>query len=185
VPTLQVLPLAHFVLQTPPQSTSPSFWFLITSLQVAFRHLRGGGEHERLMQSLPVLQLLSVAQRGQLVFPPQSVSLSPWFLTTSLQVAAWQTSAVHTRLAQSLFTAQAASVAQPGQPPPQSMSVSVPFMTPSLQPAFAHKLPLHTFVVQSVPRLHALPTAHLLGQLPPQSTSVSLPFLTRSVQVGV
>jgi hypothetical protein len=77
VPTLQVAPLGHLVLHTPPQSTAPSFWFLMVSLQVAFRHLRGGGEHERLTQSLPVLQLLSVAQRGQLVLPPQSVSLSP------------------------------------------------------------------------------------------------------------
>jgi hypothetical protein len=92
---------------------------------------------------------------------------------------------VHTRLAQSLFTAQAASVGHPGQPPPQSMSVSVPFLKPSVQPAFAHTLPLQNVVVQSLPRLHALPTAHLVVQLPPQSTSVSLPFLTRSVQVGV
>jgi hypothetical protein len=43
--------------------------------------------------------------------------------------------------------------------------------------------PVQVPLRQSVPRLQALPSAHL-PQLPPQSTSVSLPFRVPSLQVA-
>src|SRR5205807_8964902 len=80
-----------------------------------------------LEQSLANMQTLLVAQRVQAVVPPQSTSLSPWFLTVSEQVAALQVSGgpVHTRLWQSAEMAHVLFVPQAPHPPPQSSSVSV------------------------------------------------------------
>ena len=72
----------------PPQSASLSPPFLTVSLQLAAWQSLGEPEQTRLVQSVGTLQLLPVAQRLQLVAPPQSVSLSPPFFATSLQVGA-------------------------------------------------------------------------------------------------
>jgi hypothetical protein len=42
--------------------------------------------HTPVVQSEASVQVRPGPQRGQLVNPPQSMSLSPWFLTTSSQV---------------------------------------------------------------------------------------------------
>jgi len=53
------------------------------------------------MHPLPTAHFFAGAQ-----MPPQSVSVSFWFFTVSLQVAATQALPVHTRLTQSLPAAQ-------------------------------------------------------------------------------
>jgi hypothetical protein len=117
--------------------------------------------------------------------PPQSVSVSPSFLTPSWHVGvAHVPPALQKPLAQSAPTEQCLPSAHGAHAPPQSMSVSVPFMTPSTQLAATQIPAAHTPLAQSRSRRHALPFAHP-GQLdPPQSTSVSVPFRAPSVHVG-
>jgi hypothetical protein len=87
-----------------------------------------------LAQSPPTLQRLP-AGHG-LHDPPQSVSVSPPFLTESAHVAFWQTLAAHTRLLQSFGPRQLAPPVQALHAvPPQSMSLSLPFSTKSEQVA--------------------------------------------------
>jgi len=59
------------------------------------------------------------------------MSLSPSFLTPSLQLAAMQNPCAQIRLAQSDSTAHGCPDAQGGHVPPQSVPVSVPFRMPS------------------------------------------------------
>jgi hypothetical protein len=54
--------------------------------------------HTLLWQSVVSVHVLPVAHREQAVAPPQSVSLSPPFLTVSLHAAAWQMLPVQTPL---------------------------------------------------------------------------------------
>jgi hypothetical protein len=90
--------------------------------------------HTPLWQSVAPVQTLPATHLGQLA-PPQSVSVSVPFLTTSVQVAGWHTSPVHTPLWQSLATAHVLPATHLlHEAPPQSMSVSVPFLTRSEQP---------------------------------------------------
>ena len=84
------------------------------------------------MQSSAREHILPAAQPAHEV-PPQSTSLSSWFLTLSLQVGAWQAPPLHTRLLQSLPTPQRLPVPQAAHtPPPQSTSLSLPSWTPSI-----------------------------------------------------
>jgi len=81
------------------------------------------------MHPLPTTHFLVGAQ-----IPPQSTSVSFWFLVLSLQVAAWQMLVVHTLLVQSVPAEQPLPVPHPlHMLPPQSVSVSTPFFTVSLQ----------------------------------------------------
>src|SRR6185503_12568885 len=66
--------------------------------------------------------------------PPQSVSVSVWFLTPSAQVGLWQMPAVQTPLWQSVDDVQPRPAAQRLQlGPPQSTALSLPFLTESVQ----------------------------------------------------
>ena len=142
-----------------------------------------------LVQSLPVVQPLFVAHLGQVVAPPQSMSLSPPFFTVSVQVAALQVPEVQTLLTQSLASMQVLFVAHLGQvvDPPQSASLSPWFLTVSVQVGALHVSggPVQTRLWQSVATAHVLVAGHAPHVPPPQSTSVSLPFLALSVQPGV
>jgi hypothetical protein len=84
-PTLQTLPLAHFVLQLPPQSTSVSVPFLTRSLQAGIWHTLL--VHTPLWQSALTEQPFVSAHLAVQV-PPQSTSVSAPFFTPSLQAAA-------------------------------------------------------------------------------------------------
>jgi hypothetical protein len=140
--------------------------------------------HTLLEQSLPALQVLPVPQRTQLELPPQSVSLSPSFLTLSLQAGAMHSPPVHTPLWQSEAPPHTLpSPHLPQVPPPQSTSVSAPFFLASVQLGAWQSPPVHTRLRQSVPAEQALPVAQP-PQVPPQSVSVSDPFFVRSMHVG-
>src|SRR5260370_30746441 len=68
--------------------------------------------------------------------PPQSLSVSPPFLTPSVQLggrAAGLQVTSQMPLWQSPFTRQPSPSGHWGQPPPQSLSVSLPFLMPSVQ----------------------------------------------------
>lgn len=188
VPAPQVLPPAQRAqLVEPPQSMAVSLPFLTPSLQDT--SAQSSPVQTPLTQSLPAVQSLPTAHLFvPAQAPPQSTSVSVWFLTPSLQVAARQVPAVQTPLEQSPFVAQILVSAQslPGtQPPPQSVSVSVPFLTESLQVG-ALQVVAQTPLVQSVAALQVTPSAHLRAgaQIPPQSTPVSVWFLALSVQVA-
>jgi hypothetical protein len=89
-------------------------------------------EHTPDAQSAATVHLPPLAQVEQ-VPPPQSTSVSVWFLTLSVQVAFWQTPPVQTPEEQSLPTEQALVSAQVcWHDPPQSTSASLPFFTPSV-----------------------------------------------------
>lgn len=90
------LPSVHLP-QVPPQSTSVSTPFCTLSEHDAVWHLSGDPEHTRLTQSLATTQVLVAAQVGHTP-PPQSMSVSLPFLTTSEQLGSWQMLAMHTPL---------------------------------------------------------------------------------------
>jgi hypothetical protein len=118
--------------------------------------------------------------------PPQSTSVSFWFLTLSAHVGVWQTLVVHTLLVQSPPAEHAFPLPQPPHiEPPQSTSVSVPFFTTSLQVGVWQMPPVHTPLVQSPATEQCRPLSHFFAgaQLPPQSVSVSVPFFTMSLQL--
>jgi hypothetical protein len=117
--------------QSEPQSTSVSVWFRTPSEQVAVR--QSPPVHTPLLQSPPARHVRFVSQRGQVwLAPPQSMSVSSPFLTTSEQVGIWQREPAQTPLLQSIAVPQALPAAQVApQTPPQSMSDSVRFSTPS------------------------------------------------------
>ena len=139
-------------------------------------------EQTRLVQSVAVLQDWPTVQ-GEQVEPPQSMSVSSWFWTASVQVGAAQMLAVQTPLAQSVASAQAPPSAQGSQEPPQSTSVSSWFSTPSEQLGAWQTLPTHTPLRQSAPVVQPPPAAQPV-QVPPQSTPVSVPFCVLSLQVA-
>jgi hypothetical protein len=94
-PTPQVLPLAHFVEQPPPQSTSVSVPFFTLSVQ--------SGAWHTLLVHTPDWQSAAtthafVAAHFVEQLPPQSTSVSVPFFTPSVQSGAWQTLLVHTPL---------------------------------------------------------------------------------------
>jgi hypothetical protein len=105
---------------------------------------------------------------------PQSTPASPPFFVLSLQLAAEQTFALQTALAQSLAWLHIAPALHPsGHPPPQSTPVSSPSRAPSEHEAthvlaFASQL----IVTQSPSPPQRAPMAHG-PQGPPQSTSLS------------
>jgi hypothetical protein len=126
------------------------------------------------------LQLLPLAHGEQL--PPQSTSLSLPSFTPSVQLAALQTLAEQSALAQSLIAAHALPTAHFGQDgPPQSTSVSPAFFTPSVQVA-AQVFARHSAPLQSASFEQPSPVAHT-GHGPPQSTSVSPSFWMPSAHV--
>ena len=137
-------------------------------------------------QSLPAVHALLMSHLGQVVDPPQSVSLSPPFFTTSVQVAALQVPDVQTALVQSLANMQVLFVAHLGQvvDPPQSVSLSPRFLTVSMHVGALHVSggPVQTRLWQSVETAHVLFAMQAPHAPPPQSTSVSVPFFTRSAQ---
>jgi hypothetical protein len=112
------------------------------------------------------------------------MSVSLPFLTTSVQLTAWQV-VLHTALVQSVPPVQ--SLPSPHLPhvPPQSMSLSLPLRAPSVQPGVTQTLPVQTPLWQSVAPAQAPPDGHFGHAVPPQSTSVSPPFFTASEQLGV
>src|SRR5260221_14223490 len=131
------------------------------------------------MQAWPFAHFLAGAQ----ILPPQSASVSVWFLAPSAQVAARQMLVVHTLLAQSVPVVHALLSAQAvHMGPRQSVSVSAAFFTRSVQVGVRQMLPTHTPLEQSAPAMHALPSMHFLAgaQMPPQSLSVSVWFFTPS-----
>jgi hypothetical protein len=86
------------------------------------------------MHALPSAHFLLCATQ---MAPPQSTSVSPWFFTVSEQVAVAHASGApeHTRLWQSVVTAQVLPAPQaPQSGPPQSTSVSLPSLITSAQP---------------------------------------------------
>src|SRR5262249_55163952 len=89
--------------QTPPQSTSVSFWFCVRSVQDAV--WQSPPAHTPELQSETFAQALPAEQVGQAV-PPQSTPVSVPFFVASLQSAARQLRSRHTLLAQSLSTSQ-------------------------------------------------------------------------------
>src|SRR5882724_7318678 len=104
--------------------------------------------------------------------PPQSTSVSVWFLALSEHVGAWHTLVVQTLLVQSVPVAHARPFAQPAHMfPPQSVSVSAAFFTVSLQVGARQVPPVQTPLVQSADTMHALPSTHFFvgAQTPPQS----------------
>jgi hypothetical protein len=193
LPTIQLWLVAHLakgaaVAHPPPQSLSVSVPFFTPSVQAGPWHVHGGVGQRLFTPQMPVLQSpphmqdRDTSHRAQgpspamqlAVPPPQSISDSSPFLTTSTQVAGWHVEpgpgfAAHTPLWQSAFTTHVFTSAQRGHEasvPPQSMSVSLPFLAPSggTQVAALHTPPVHTPLRQSTGSMHAWPSAH-----PPQS----------------
>jgi hypothetical protein len=83
--------------QSDPQSTSVSVWLRVLSLQVAVR--QRPPVQTPLLQSIPAWHVRLVSQRGQVwLAPPQSMSVSSPFFTTSEQVGIWQREPAHTPL---------------------------------------------------------------------------------------
>jgi hypothetical protein len=183
-PVLHACPVVHFVEQEPPQSVSVSLPFFTPSphaapWQTLPVHLPLAG---RTQSALPLQPLPTPHLPGQ--EPPQSVSVSLPFFARSVQLAVWQTPAVHTALAQSPLPPQSLPAAHfVEQEPPQSASLSEPFLTPSVQAAPWHDPLVHLPLAgsaQSPFEEQPLPTVHWVAHEPPQSRSVSEPFLTPS-----
>jgi hypothetical protein len=177
--------VAQVAPQLPPQSSSVSFWFFVSSLQVGAAQLPS--LQTPLVQSLPVLHGESSGQPAHSP-PPQSTKSSAPFFNSSKQVivvhwcvSGWQASPV----SQSLSAAQILVAAQRAQlAPPQSMSVSSWLSTPSSQVGAAHASASQRREVQSDGPLHAVPSAQRSVQPPPQSTPASLPLRRLSLQVA-
>src|SRR5689334_17689477 len=103
------------------------------------------------MQSPGTPQVLKSVQRGQVVEPPQSTSVSPWFFTPSVHDGAAHRPEVQTPLSQSLPTLQIwFSVQRLQSAPPQSTSDSLPFRTVSVQLAATQTFALQMWLAQSV-----------------------------------
>src|SRR5690349_21829911 len=107
VSLLQPLPVSQRV-HEPPQSTSDSLPSFAPLAHIVGAHAKHG--------------------------PPQSIPVSPWFCTSSMQLGCAQrpkphASPSHTRLVQSFAVAQPFPSAHGGQWPPQSTSVSSPFLS--------------------------------------------------------
>ena len=137
--------------------------------------------HMPVAQSVGAAQTLKSGQRAQVVAPPQSMSVSPWFWMPSLQLAAaHRLPAPQTPVMQSLPVRQATPTAHfAHSAPPQSMSDSVPLMVMSVQFAATHALLAQIRLAQSVSALQRRPLAQAVHTVPPQSTSVSSPFNSR------
>jgi hypothetical protein len=185
---VQVLLVAHFATQPPPQSLSDSEPFLTPSKHVGVWHTPPPAGHTSLVQSVPTAQATPLSHREQAVVPPQSTALSPPFFTPSVQEAGWHTLLLQTALWQSPpFTQLLPGTQAPQVPPPQSTSVSVPFCTPSRHVGFLQVFvgaPVQTLLTQSPATLQILPPAQAGHVPPPQSLSVSAPFWTLSVHVA-
>src|SRR5262245_2571878 len=107
---------------------------------------------------------------GAQIGPPQSVSVSPLFVSLSLQLS-WQVPA-QAWPTQSLLVAQALPGPQAGHSlPPQSLSVSAPFLEPSPHDTGAHRyIPVsQTPLEQSVPERHSTQAPRSLHLAPPPS----------------
>jgi hypothetical protein len=103
-----------------------------------------------------------------------------------VQAAPAQLPLLHTRLKQSVATAQADPVPQPGQLPPQSTPVSSPFRVLSVHvgAGVMQTWPTQTRPAQSVFTPQRSPSKHGPQLLPPQSMSDSVPLRTPSSQPG-
>src|SRR6187402_909911 len=129
-------------LQTPPQSTSVSFWLRVSSEQDAARQTFWA--QTPLAQSASVPQSCSSAQGGQSA-PPQSVAvswLSVLWLTQSwiVQMPPAQTpDSQSASVAQVAFNGHGVSHASP-----QSVSASLPFFRPSLHEGASQVLAVQT-----------------------------------------
>jgi hypothetical protein len=83
------LPAAHFAQEAPPQSMSLSAPFLTRSVQFGAWQRAGVPLHTPLWQSAATAQSLPLMHLEHTT-PPQSMSVSSWFLTTSVQLGSWQ-----------------------------------------------------------------------------------------------
>jgi hypothetical protein len=137
-----------------------------------------------LWQSDGIEQAAVGAQAGQLS-PPQSTSVSPPFITPSVQLGVAHVVPRQTPLAQSVFTRQASPDGHGAHEPPQSVAVSRPFLMPSAQLPDVHCPVTQKFEAQSPFCEQAFPLSHGEQSPPPQSRSVSLPFWTKSLHVGI
>ena len=126
---VQALVSGHFVGQVPPQSMSDSEPFCILSVQEGVAHRAVEPLHHWFRQSSLIVQADPSAQGlvARQAGPPQSVAVSPWFCTVSVQVGAAHLFAEQTPLRQS----RAAFVQPPpvshllqGEVPPQSVPLS-------------------------------------------------------------
>ena len=144
VPVAQDRPVAHFVGQDPPQSTSVSVPFLKPSLQVGLAQRWVTGLQKPEVQSAAAAQPWPTAQVfpwARHVAPPQSTAVSAPFLSPSVQLGVAQRCVVGLQNpeAQSCGTPQPTPSAQVRAgtrarhvAPPQSTPVSEPFFTPSV-----------------------------------------------------
>jgi hypothetical protein len=131
----------HPLQPPPPQSTAFSLPFFTPSLHEGGRQRLVVPLQTPLAQSVPALQVWSVAQREHEKGPPQSTSVSWPFLTRSLQLGARQRLPMHDELSQSVLPPHRLPAAHGGQtPPPQSASDSPPLRSPSLHVGAAQTL---------------------------------------------
>jgi hypothetical protein len=161
VPSEHTLPFAHAPHVVPPQSTSVSFWFFTTSMQVGVWQMPP--VQTPLAQSPATEQLLPFAHfLAGAHAPPQSMSVSLPFFTTSLQFAAAHALPVQTPLTQSVPPAHPRPVPHRAQvvAPPQSVPVSLPFLIMSLQLDAWHAFIVQTVLAQSLGAVQALLVAH-------------------------
>jgi hypothetical protein len=86
--------------------------------------------HTSLWQSMPVPHAVPAGHLGHPL--PQSVPVSLWFFTPSVQVGTWHVPE-QTLLWQSAAAPHVDPAGQSAQVPPQSRSLSSPFLVPSLQ----------------------------------------------------
>ena len=137
--------------------------------------------HVSVWQSVASLHALKSGQRGQVVAPPQSTSVSPWFRTPSVQVGGGaQCPRCRPRCCSRCPSGTCRPPGSPRSPaPPQSTSVSVPFWIMSVQVAATQTLLAQTRLAQSVVAPQRRPLAQAVHTVPPQSTSVSAPFELR------
>jgi hypothetical protein len=108
--------------------------------------------------------------------PPQSMSVSLWFLTRSSQLAVAQEPSRQMLVSQSSARVQALPAAHALQLPPQSRSVSSPFCTPSWQEGWVQRRVVSaqkSEPAQSVLLSQRLPSAQRVAQEPAQSASAS------------
>jgi hypothetical protein len=156
--TLQLSPVPQLWSQLPPQSSSASSPFRVSSSQLGGAQTPPG-PHTPLEQSASSPQPLPSGHGLEQMSPPQSTSVSSWFRVSSSQLASVQRPWRHRRESQSASTLQPLPASHAfGQTEPQSDPASLPFCIPSEQVAFkrpgcgVHSGPSHSTGAQPGPR---------------------------------
>src|SRR5690606_30425740 len=175
---------SHLSGQVPPQSTSVSSPFRMSSWQSA------ATQRMFVLQFL-LMQSSGCAHRRSSAHgphdPPQSTSVSSWFWIVSSQEASLQAPSSHSPLshwASSLHSVPAAQRAQLPAGSPQSPAPSPWFCLPSLQVAGTHTMPSQLPLSQCA----SSPQGEFSGhspQLPPQSGATSSSSCTPLMQVAL